>query len=604
MKNLLAFLSLFYLVCTNIGLAGAETIVNIGVRAHSGIEKAIIKWQPTAEYLSNQIPGYKFKILPYIEIPELENNIRKNNLDFILTNPSSYVEMEVKFGIKRIATLKNKRGTEAYTQFGSVIITQANRNDINQLSDIKGKSFMAVAPKAFGGWRVALFEFLKHDINPYDDFTEIKYGKLQENVVNAVASGKIDAGTVRTDMLERMASAGEIDLKDIKIINPQRVDNFSFLLSTSLYPEWPFASLKTTPDDLTLKVAIALFTIKHVHPAAQAGKYEGWTVPLDYSEVHNLLKALKVSPYDQEKEISFRDIVEIYWPWILIIIAIIISVSLVSAYLAKINNQLTNTKDSLLKEIDERKFAENELLEYKSHLEDKVEERTRALKNSNRELEAYSYSIAHDLRGPLRSITSFSQILNEEIGSKLDEDEAEYLKRIIKSGKLMADLIDDILELSRVSRTDIKLTHVDLSKIAKSIIEDLQAQTENKKIDCNVEESLYATGDTKLLSLLLLNLLTNACKFSIKKERPSVEFGKTIQKNQTVFYVRDNGIGINKNYFSKIFLPFERLVKQDEFEGTGIGLATVQRIIERHNGKIWVESTVGEGTTFYFQLQH
>lgn len=287
MKNVLLSLLLISLSQT---VFSADQLIKIGVRAHSGVEKAIEKWQPTAQYLSDTISGYRFEIVPHLTLNEINDAVFEKNDQFILTNPSSYVELEVKYGASRIGTLKNKRGQNAYTRFGSVIFTRSDRSDINTLKDIKHKSFMAVSPKAFGGWRVAWFEFLQNGIDPHKDFSKIEYGKLQQNVVHAVERGLIDAGTVRTDMLERMSQAGEINLKDFKIINPKLVGDFAFQLSTRLYPEWPFATLRHTPNDLAQKVAIALLTIEKKHPAAVAGKYEGWTVPLDYSTVHTLLK--------------------------------------------------------------------------------------------------------------------------------------------------------------------------------------------------------------------------------------------------------------------------------------------------------------------------
>ena len=597
MKTLL--LSTLLLVCSH-SIWSADQLVKIGVRAHSGVEKAIEKWQPTAQYLTDSISGYRFEITPFIALDEIHDAMLDKSVAFMLTNPSSYVDIEVNHGASRIATLKNKRGSEGYTRFGSIIFTRANRSDINELNDLKNKTFMSVSEQAFGGWRVALFEFLQQNINPYDDFSKLSYGKLQENVVHAVENGLVDAGTVRTDMLERMAETGEINIDDFKIINEQFAPGFNFKLSTELYPEWPFATLKHTPKNLAQNVAIALLTIDKTHPAAIAGKYEGWTVPLDYNKVHALLKNLKVEPYDIEKDISISEIVEFYWPWIILFIIVFILISAISAYLIHINRQLSITKKSLLHQIDDRKEAEKKLLEYRFQLEQIVNDRTSALAISNKELEAYSYSIAHDLRGPLRSITSFSQILLEDAGQKINKDEAELLSRIINAGKSMAGLIDDILELSKVTRADLHLSTVNLSNIANEIIERINIEAGDKKISWHISDKLKASADPKLALLLVQNLLVNACKFSFKKELPEIEFGTAKKENINVFFIKDNGIGIDNQYFDKIFKPFERLVKTEDFEGTGIGLATVQRIIERHNGKIWVESEMGVSTTFFF----
>ncbi len=254
-------------------------------------------------------------------------------------------------------------------------------------------------------------------------------------------------------------------------------------------------------------------------------------------------------------------------------------------------------------DISELKNARERLQRFNEELEARVEERTRDLQISNRELEVYSYSIAHDLRAPLRAIVSFSQILQEDAASKLDAGENEHLERISRAGRFMSELIDDILELGRVTRSQISPTVVDLSRLAAAAAERL-CNHEREQISTNIhiQPNLHTYGDVGLLGLLLQNLLDNACKYSVRTETPRIELGAEQQGDRLVYYVRDNGVGFDMKYAGKLFQPFARLHGRDEYPGTGVGLATVQRIVQRHGGQIWVEAISGEGATFYFTL--
>jgi len=230
-------------------------------------------------------------------------------------------------------------------------------------------------------------------------------------------------------------------------------------------------------------------------------------------------------------------------------------------------------------------------------------ERTKELELSNQELESYSYSIAHDLRTPLRSITSFSQILKEDARDKLNFEEKDYLDRVIKAGSSMSELIFDILELSKISRDKMKINYVDLSKVASEIIIYLKNTWPDKKFDITIQKDIYVRASESALRILMDNLLSNACKYSSQKKNPKVEFGiHNINNEIPVFYIKDNGIGFDMAYSEKIFLPFQRLHNKDEYEGSGIGMATAKRIVEKHHGNIWVESDEEKGTIFYFTL--
>ncbi len=253
-------------------------------------------------------------------------------------------------------------------------------------------------------------------------------------------------------------------------------------------------------------------------------------------------------------------------------------------------------------DIEEKKRAEEKISLMNLDLERRVRERTSELEASNRELEAFSYSVAHDLRAPLRSIDGFNQALLEDYGQDLPADAKELLQRARQASQRMSQLIDDLLNLSRVARAEIRHQKVNLSDIASSIAAELHKAESERNVQWHIEPGIVVTGDDRLLRLVLENLLGNAFKFTRRKPVAEIHFGRRILDGSRVLFVTDNGAGFNMQYASKLFGPFQRLHAATEYPGTGIGLATVHRILARHGGRIWPESTEGQGTTFYFTL--
>ncbi len=275
----------------------------VGVRAHNGIEEAVANWQPTVDALSEKIPQHNFKLVPIVSLNEVTLIAGRGEIDFLLTNPSSYVEIKALHGAYALVTLNNKRGGTSQTRFGSVIFTYASNSNIQTLKDLKGKMLMAVSKRAFGGWRVAWMELLQNGIDPYRDIKQVQYDSegVQHNVVYAVRDRKVDAGVVRTDQLERLAAAKKIDLRYFRILNSKDTQGFPFFHSTPLYPEWPFAAMKTVPSALAEQVREVLLNLKPNSVAAKKGKYIGWVPALDYGSVEALMKQLQVGPFANDQ---------------------------------------------------------------------------------------------------------------------------------------------------------------------------------------------------------------------------------------------------------------------------------------------------------------
>jgi diguanylate cyclase (GGDEF)-like protein len=337
--------------------------VRIGILAKRGLEKTLKRWSDFQTYLNTTLEYYHFKIVP-LSFKKLALSVKNGEVDFVLTNTMQYVQLERNYGISRIATLENigHKVLEGVKVFGGVIVAKKSNTKIHSIKDLKHQRFGAVSPESFGGWVMACDTLQKYDIAKDD--INVTFLHRHDDVIYAILNKTVDAGTVRTDTLERMEDEGLIVLDELKVIHQKTYKDFPYLVSTNLYPEWPFSKIKHTSDKLATHLLTALLQMPSSSKAAQSAHIKGWTIPLDYSSVHTLLKHLKIAPYDSY-EFSLKDVVQRYILAIYLIGAILILIAFIIIYELRINHYLKS---------------------FNSKLESRVQRRTQALEVANANL--------------------------------------------------------------------------------------------------------------------------------------------------------------------------------------------------------------------------
>ncbi|MFZ4631707.1 MAG: PhnD/SsuA/transferrin family substrate-binding protein [Patescibacteria group bacterium] len=334
-KNKILFLFFSLLVLFPVIARGeALPVVKIGVLDNQNdLKKTAEMWQATADYLNSEIKDYTFQIVP-LTFQDVLPVSRSQGVSFVLTNSSIYVQLELLLGASRIATLRALNAGVESSQFGSVIVTRSDRKDIKELKDLRGKTVAAVETTSFGGWQAAYKEFIDYGIDPFADFKELKFLGAQNKVVEEVLAGKYDAGVARTGVLEQLIADKKIKNTDFYIINDysKKIINdpeyFNFFRSTKLYPEWALSKLSNVDDNLSRKIAGALFKIEQNSAPANSAKIAGFTTPLNYQSVHDLLMALKLNPYENYGEMDLGELVSQYfWPIIIGLILILLIIA-------------------------------------------------------------------------------------------------------------------------------------------------------------------------------------------------------------------------------------------------------------------------------------
>ncbi|HHL18264.1 MAG TPA: PAS domain S-box protein [Thiothrix sp.] len=327
----------------------SNAFIRIGVLNHQGLEnKEVIRmWNPTADYLAMKLPQYDFEIIP-LGFYEIEAAVGQNNVDFILTNPAIFINLQARNWVTPLATRNNAVGDgTSYNIFGSVIFTKSNRDDINTLYDLKGKHFSAVNETSLGGYQMAWREMKQQGLTLNKMTTKLTFENSHYQVVLKVLNGQADAGTVRTDTLESLYADGIISPDSVKVLNAKKSANFPLLHSTSLYPEWPFSKVNHIDEVLAEQVALTLVRMPLDDPARIPAGYSRWSLPKDYTEVHNLLKELHLPPYALSNSFTWQDAMERYRYWVLGSLFLVLLLLGTSSSLMRRNKYLKNLKRRL-----------------------------------------------------------------------------------------------------------------------------------------------------------------------------------------------------------------------------------------------------------------
>lgn len=563
----------------------ADLQVTVGVLAHRGVDTAIEMWSPTIAYLEEHISGRKFRLMP-LDLQQMSEALSRGELDFILTNPGNYVELEAGYGITRIATLLNIRQGRPSKRFGAVIFTRADRDDIRKLEDLRGKTFGAVDEGAFGGFQMAWLELKDAGIDPFDDFRELRFsGFPQDDIVYDVRDRRVDAGTVRTDILEGLAAQGNIDLTDFRILDQRSGDDFPFLHSTRLYPEWAFAKARLTPDALASEVAIALLQMPDGHPASQAGDYAGWTVPLNYQPVHDLFRQLEIGPYARAAGFTLMDAVRRYWYWSALMLFLVL---LSASFNVLVKRQVVRRTAELTDEISVRKQAEQE---------------SQKLLSENRFLTRQSLAVQESERRHL------ARELHDELGQCITAIQADA--RIIseRAPDCAPRLGASATAIQDVASRLYEVVHSMMQRLRPAMLDDLGLEdTLNEEVDkwcerqpetvCDLSISGDLSGLDDDISITLYRIVQE-CLTNVSKHARAHNVSVRLAVNRNAdtnesggkaascvhLVVQDDGIGMETGT-----------------RATGLGLIGMRERVESLNGCFSIDASLGKGTTITVDL--
>ncbi|MCK4342151.1 MAG: PhnD/SsuA/transferrin family substrate-binding protein [Phycisphaerae bacterium] len=585
----------------------AQDPVKIGVLAKRGAERCLEKWGPTAEYLTEQIPGRSFVIVP-LGYEDVCPAVERGEVDFVLANPSMYVELEAEHGVNRLATFRNLHAGIAYTSYGGIIFRRADRDDIKCLRDLKGKTFVAADETSLGGWRAAWRELKEAGIDPYRDFADLRFDDTQDAVVYAVRDGLVDAGAVRSDTLERMAAEGKIRLEDFRAIQERGADilKLPLLRSTRRYPEWPFAKVAHTSQELAEKVALALLNMPADSPAAQAARCAGWTVPLNYEPVRECLKELRVGPYEDLGKITLDALVRQYWRWLVAAGVFLAVAAVTTLYVLRLNRGLNRSRLDLSRELSERKRAEEtarmvqvQLIAQQQYETDRIQvelEKAREQLVSQTRLATIgqvSASIAHDLRNPLGSVRNAAYYLKRRLAGS-EPKVAEHLDIIDQEVTAADRIISGLMDMTR-TKPPIKQP-VDLGQIVQEAFERTSLP---EGIRCRAPlepDPFIVHADASQLRQVVANIVNNAVQAMEGPGEIVVTARRSADYDTIIF--EDEGPGLAPEVRERVFEP----LFTTKAKGTGLGLTICRQIVERHGGTIDVVDQVGRGAAIRIRL--
>jgi two-component system sensor histidine kinase TtrS len=556
----------------------------IGVLVRDDGGDAYERWTPTADFLAARIPGHAFVVVP-LRQEALSRAVARGEIEFAVTHPGHYVELAVRYGIAAIATMQRFAGKSVKSTAGTAIIARADRHDISWMSDLRGKSFMAVSPDSFVGFQLARWELGAHDIDPFRDFSRLVFsGTPAERIVEAVRDGAIDGAAVRTDVLENMVAEGAIALDALRVLHPRATAEHPVPRSTDLYPGWAFAAAQAMPGDLAQRVAQALRAMPVAGFAARAAGYAGWAAPLDYRPVQEVLRDLQVSPYENVAEMTLVQLAQRHRNWVIVACAFVLLTAGTLVYVVRLNYRLRMSR----RELERARAAEVRM----AHLG-----RLAAMGEM-------STTLAHELNQPLAAIVNYANGSIRRLHSgALDRDDLmKVLERIASEGNRSAEIIRRVREFLR-KRKPLQAPE-DANRIVREAVDLVHPAARQRNVDVRLalaKELPHVVVDAVQIEQVVVNLVHNAVEAiddanSARREvvvatAPNAQHGVDVT-------VCDTGPGIPVGVADRLFEPFVSTKR----EGMGLGLSISRSIIEAHGDHLRVVARDGVGAAFRFTL--
>lgn len=577
------FLMLIVFVGSVLAASAEPRTLRIGLLAFLDTETMSSQWTPLANHLAVALPGYK-PVLIQLDHAALREAVATQSVDFVITNPGSYVALEMEFGISRIATLDTTQAPSPMRAVGSAVIVRADRKDLVSLSDLVGKRVSAVGENAFGGFQVAWREFAQLGIDPFADFAQLDFvGLPMQKVTDAVTTGGVDAGIVRVCTIENLPSRPP---SGFRVLSPRREPDFPCQTSTRLYPDWPIATLHSTPPALAKSVATALLAMS-VTPEGMS-----WTVPADYQAVHELFRELQTGPYSYLKESSLRAAAVRYWPAVLMLATLLVAWII---YTVRVEYLVQARTAELRQALNERKAIEGRMRVH----QEQVEHLSRLSV-----LGELSGTLAHEINQPLASIGNYAQslVLRVDNGRVTDAAVREASLEIAGQAARAAGILSRIRGFSR-KRATVRERRV-LAELVREAVVLFSGMLSNRpeiRVDEGTAANCVVEVDPLQIQQIMLNLLKNGLDAmqDLPDDQRRLDIVLRPDNGTLHVAVRDYGRGLAPEAREHLFEPFFT-TKPD---GLGLGLSICTTIIEAHGGHLSAQPpAVGPGLVFTFTL--
>lgn len=559
MKSIL-LLHLFLSLFSTTGQAGEEgPTISIGIRACGGEEMAKKSWEPTIDYLNQEFPEYIFKATYLVDYENMWAFVENKKIDFLISDPLFYMEMESRYGATRIATLERKVNGIYVNKFGSVFFTHADNKHINRLRDLKNKKIVALSENAFAGWRTAQRELLRAGLRKEKDYKLHYVNTDGINVVEQVLSKKHDVGVIRTGMLEKLTTMGKINANDFKIIDPKQYDYYPELISTRLYPEFAFSKMSHVSNQLGEKILISLFKINENDPSAKAAGLARWSLPGDYSDIVQMMKELKIGVYQNWEEITPLNVFKKYTPYIISFWSIIFAILFLLMTTMRMNRELI----ARVKREVERNERQGRMMEVRSR---------------QAQMGEMLSAISHQWFRPLDIINILGQTID---GTQTPEEALKLGSRISKQVQKMAQMMRDYVQFFRDDAKKEFYVKETVEKIYQMVTDSFYKH--QIQVSIRGRDDLLIQGCRNEFMQIVLTILANAKDiFEIRNPQvKKIDIDIHLDNNHVQVVIQDTAGGIDENIFDKIFEPYVSGINK-----VGLGLHTCKTLIEKEKGHI------------------